>query len=345
MDEKTELESLRRLVKVVGDAIGRARSFELPTCKFCGSTDVVRNGHRKGVQYWLCKRCGHGFVDNQAVPGGRYPIDTVARALYNYYAGMSLNAICEGIRQATNESITDSSVYQWLAKYTRIALDEAEKHQPKVGKKWVMDETVIRLDGKKWWLICALDFNTRYLLGTKLSTNRNHKDIQEVLEEATRKTGTIPDEVLTDGWGGYRDGIELAYGADSKHIVTTPFTDAELSSNLMERWNGTLKDRLKPMRGMDRNASFQLILDGFVFFYNYLRPHMGIGGKTPAQAAKVDYPFENWRDVVESQMPRLEIPKGIKVDYRVRKKPTKKRARTKTRGVRGRTQTTLGGMR
>ncbi|MFC1982393.1 integrase core domain-containing protein [Chloroflexota bacterium] len=114
--------------------------------------------------------------------------------------------------------------------------------------------------------------------------------------------------------------MELAYGADSKHIVTKPFVDKELSTNLMERWNGTLKDRLKPMRGMDRNTKFQLILEGFVFFYNYLRPHMGIGGKTPAEAAKVDYPYKNWGDVVGSQMPKVEVPKGASTTYRVRRK-------------------------
>lgn len=338
MDSDTE--SWRRLALSLGDAISKVTDFELPKCKFCGSADIVRNGHRKGTQYWLCKHCGHGFVDNKAIPGSRYPVDTVSRALYNYYAGMSLNAIAEGVKQETGIALTDTSVYVWLTKYTGIALDEAKKYQPQVGKKWVMDETVVTLNGKKWWLITALDCDTRYLLGTKLSTNRNKKDIQVVMEEATAKTGTIPDEVLTDGWGGYREAMEQAYGADSKHIVTKPFTEADLSTNLMERWNGTLKDRLKPMRGMDRNTNLQLILEGFVFYYNYLRPHTGIGSKTPAEVAGVGYPYKSWGDVVRSQEPNVVVPKGVKIQYRVRRKPVRKSLR-----VRNRTQTTLGGMR
>lgn len=343
MDRDTELESLRRLTRAVGDVIGKSEVI-MPTCKFCGSTDLVKNGHRKGIQYWLCRRCGHGFVDNKGLVGGRYPIDTMGRALYNYYAGMSLNAISEGIRQEAKDSPSDTAIYEWLAKYTRVAINEADKYQPKVGKKWVMDETVVTLNGQKWWLITAIDYDTRYLLGTKLSTNRNRKDIQAVLEGATAKTGTIPDVVLTDGWGGYRDAMEQAYGADSKHIVSKPFIDKDLSTNLMERWNGTLKDRLKPMRGMDRNANFQLILDGFVFYYNYLRPHTGIGGKTPAEAAKAGYPYKSWGDVVRSQMPEVEVPKGTSVPYRVRRKPETKRRRGRRAG-RVRTQTTLGGVR
>ncbi|MFC1982392.1 hypothetical protein ACFLV5_01190 [Chloroflexota bacterium] len=184
MDYKTEYEIQRRIVKALGNYVKDSETT-LPACKFCGSANVVRNGHRKGTQYWLCKGCGRGFVDNKAIPGSRYPTDVVGRALYNYYAGMSLNAICEGIRQSSEETVTDTSVYNWLAKYTRIALDEAEKYQPQVGKKWVMDETVVTLSNKKYWLITALDWETRYLLGMKLSTNRNSKDIKEVLEKAT----------------------------------------------------------------------------------------------------------------------------------------------------------------
>jgi len=229
MDEDTELEASNKLIDSLADVIRKLDINTMPRCKFCQSDNVVFNGHRKGTQYFLCRNCGRGFVDNKGVPRGRFPIDTVAQALYNYYAGMSLNAICEGIRQSkrNDTSVSDTTIYNWLKKYTTIALNEAENHRPQVGKKWVMDETVVTLDGKKYWFITAIDKDTRFLLGTKLSTNRNKRDIQEVLEKATNKTGVIPDEVLTDGWGGYREAMEQAYGADSKHIVrklTCPLT-------------------------------------------------------------------------------------------------------------------------
>jgi len=343
MDWKTERKATDKLLNSLGDWLNKVEIIEVK-CKFCKSTNVVKNGTRKGTQYWLCKDCGRGFVANRAVPRGRFPIDTVARALYNYYAGMSLNAICEGIKQASNseDTVSDTTIYNWLAKYTAIALNEADNHKPQVGKKWVMDETVVTLDGKKHWFITAIDKDTRFLLGTKLSTNRNKKDIQTVLEAATAKTDVIPDKVFTDGWGGYRDAMEMAYGADSKHIVTKPFTDADMSTNLMERWNGTLKDRLKPMRGMDRNSNMQLILGGFVFYYNYLRPHMALGGKTPAEAARTGYPYKNWEDVVRSEMPEVELTDEDKVRYRVGRKSRRiRRKRTK----RSATATMVRGLR
>jgi len=183
-------ESAQRLLDGLGDYMRKAEIRQV-ACKFCGSTDVVFNGHRKGTQYFLCRSCGRGFVNNQAVPRGHFPVDMVARALYNYYAGMSLNAICEGIKQGSDgdKTVSDTTIYNWLARYTAIALNEAGNYKPQVGKKWLMDETVVTLNGKKYWLITALDKDTRFLLGTKLSTNRCGDDIRELLENATAKTG------------------------------------------------------------------------------------------------------------------------------------------------------------
>ncbi len=35
--------------------------YEEVTCKFCASPNVVKNGTRNGVQYWLCKSCGRAL--------------------------------------------------------------------------------------------------------------------------------------------------------------------------------------------------------------------------------------------------------------------------------------------
>lgn len=82
------------------EIVMKAVSIDMPECKFCQSKSVVKNGVRNGTQYYLCKNCGRGFVYNKALPGMRYPIDTVAKGVYDYYAGVSLNKIREGIDQS-----------------------------------------------------------------------------------------------------------------------------------------------------------------------------------------------------------------------------------------------------
>jgi transposase-like protein len=329
----------RVIVDMAFDTVTKAIDIDMPKCKFCQSTAVVKNGRRNDVQYYICKECGRGFVYNKGLPRMRYPIDIVADAVYDYYAGVSLNKIREGIRQKIGLKPADSAIYGWVKRLTKVALAEAKNQTPQVGNKWLADECVIKLkDGRKYWLINVIDYNTRFLLASKLSRNRGTADVTSALETARNKAKKAPIVLLTDGWRCYRYASKALFGRDTVHVFTTPFVKKGLSTNIVERWHGTLKDRLKPMRGMDKSETHQLILEGFILNYNYLRPHESLKGKTPAEVAKVTFPYKSWLDVIKSQIPKPpptpkldrkltleEMRHPVLKPYRKRPKPKGKR--------------------
>jgi hypothetical protein len=55
----------------------------------------------------------------------------------------------------------------------------------------------------------------------------------------------------------------------------------DLNNNKMERMNGEVREREKVMRGLKRPDT--PILTGYQMFHNYIRPHEGLNGRTPAQ--------------------------------------------------------------
>ncbi len=59
---------------------------------------------------------------------------------------------------------------------------------------------------------------------------------------------------------------------------------ARETNNIVERLHGTLKDRLKVMRGLKSEETAEIILSGWFVFYNFIRPHESLKGKTPAEA-------------------------------------------------------------
>ena len=73
------------------------------------------------------------------------------------------------------------------------------------------------------------------------------------------------------------------------------------NNNIIERLHGTIKERTKVMRGMDTDESAKLLLEGQRLHYNYLRPHMGLKGKTPAEAAGIDLKLEGnkWEQLIK----------------------------------------------
>ncbi len=47
--------------------------------------------------------------------------------------------------------------------------------------------------------------------------------------------------------------------------------------------------------------SMQHFLDGWVIHYNYFRPHLSLNDRTPAQTAGIDFPYRNWKELIEKQ--------------------------------------------
>jgi hypothetical protein len=67
----------------------------------------------------------------------------------------------------------------------------------------------------------------------------------------------------------------------------------------MERMNGEVRDREKTMRGLKTaNTS---ILSGYQLFHNYIRPHDGLDGKTPAEACGIKIEGNNkWLTIIQN---------------------------------------------
>jgi len=49
--------------------------------------------------------------------------------------------------------------------------------------------------------------------------------------------------------------------------------------------NGEIRDREKVVRGMKKEDS--PLITGLQIYHNYVRPHMGLDGRTPAEAAGI----------------------------------------------------------
>jgi len=71
------------------------------------------------------------------------------------------------------------------------------------------------------------------------------------------------------------------------------------NNNMVERLDSTVREREKVMRGLKKNESE--IVDGFRIYYNFIRPHMGLEGKTPAEVAgiKLKLGENKWKSLIE----------------------------------------------
>lgn len=67
----------------------------------------------------------------------------------------------------------------------------------------------------------------------------------------------------------------------------------------MERMNGEMRDREKVMRGLKIKDT--PVLKGYQIFHNFIRPHMGLEGKTPADLVGIKVEGENkWITLIQN---------------------------------------------
>jgi hypothetical protein len=76
-------------------------------------------------------------------------------------------------------------------------------------------------------------------------------------------------------------------------------TDGTVHNNRMERMNGKLRDRERVMRTLERGDT--PILNGMQIYHNYVRPHEGLKGKTPSEAAGIAVEGKNkWLTLIQN---------------------------------------------
>jgi transposase InsO family protein len=69
---------------------------------------------------------------------------------------------------------------------------------------------------------------------------------------------------------------------------------------MVERLHGTIRERNKTMRGLDSENSAQTIIDGIRIYYNFIRLHMALNGKTPAEKSGIAKLQQNkWQSLIE----------------------------------------------
>jgi transposase-like protein len=297
-------------------------------CKNCGSLNVVKIGVRHNLhgnaQRFLCKDCGHKFVHNEDFEKVKATSKAITIALDLYFKGVSQRKIVEHLKMFEGITVTQPCVLKWIRRYVDLMKDYLEKLTPQLGGMWHSDETMINvrktepIDGENYsWAWNLLDHETRFLIASEVTKHRNIEDARKVFQEAKQMAnGQTPDFIITDKLPAYKQAVTKEFYTLKKprvqHVKLKNIREGT-NNNIIERLHGTLKERTKVMRGLDTDETAQRMMDAHRIYYNYLRPHQALDGKTPAERAGVDLQLEGnkWEELIKkaknNQRGRSEI--------------------------------------
>jgi putative transposase len=268
-------------------------------CPSCKSERVVKWGNRKTqfgtTQRYACHDCNHKFVVDKGFCRMKFSPKVITLTLDLYFKGVSQRKIADHLKQFEEISVSQPTILSWIKKYLKLLAKYSEKYKADVGNIWHSDETTvfIKKEGEKkyfQWIWNVMDAKTRYLLACQVTESRFVSDARKPLRKAKEVAMNVPDAVVTDGLQAYNEAMKAEfYGLgriQNPHVRLKDF-ETKPNNNILERLNGTFRERTKVMRSLDSAMGADEFAAGMQTYYNYIRPHMGINGMTPAQMANI----------------------------------------------------------
>jgi transposase-like protein len=261
-------------------------------CLYCKSSEIFKDGlrHNKSgdIQVFNCKACGRYFTINLGFERMKHNPQGITTAMQLYFSGESLRNVARSLKLIGVE-VSYQTVWNWIQKYTILMEKYLEKITPQVSDTGRADELFLKVHGNMKYLYALMDDQTRFWIAQEVADTKYTADIAPLFKHGRQIADKRPKQLITDGAPNFHDAFMQKLW--TRRVAERPehIKDIRMSgrvhNNKMERMNGEIRDREKVTRNLKKMDT--PILSGMQIFHNYIRPHMALDGKTPAEVAGI----------------------------------------------------------
>jgi putative transposase len=132
----------------------------------------------------------------------RFPPEIIAHAVWLYLRfPMSLRLVEEMLLER-GILVSYETVRHWALKFEPAYTHRLRRKAPSRHDIWHLDEVVITIAGRKYWLWRAVD-QDGYVLDEIVQTRRDTKAANRLLKRLLKKQGCPPKRLITDKLGSY----------------------------------------------------------------------------------------------------------------------------------------------
>jgi putative transposase len=188
-----------------------------------------------------------------------YPVDVIAQCVRWYLAySLSLRNL-EEIMAERGVVVDHSTLHRWVIRLVPL-LDKAfRRHKRKLGRRWRMDETYIKIKGQWKYLYRAVD-TAGQTIDFLLTARRDAAAALRFFRKAIRHHGE-PEVVTIDKSGANTAALAtLNAGKPDEEKIT--IRQSKYLNNLVEQDHRNIKCRIRPMLGFKSFRRAQTILAG-----------------------------------------------------------------------------------
>ena len=169
-------------------------------CERCACDGFTKGGRdRFGRQLWRCTGCGRRRTarTGSAFSGYPFPNDVIALAVRWYLRyRLSYDEVAEVLAER-GVVVDTSTVYAWVQAFTPRFVDAARAHRSRVGGRWRVDETLLKIGGRWRYVFRAIDERGQ-VIDVYLSDHRDAASARAFFERAMAAAEVTPTRVTSD---------------------------------------------------------------------------------------------------------------------------------------------------
>jgi len=216
-------------------------------CPHCRSknTRKINSKTALGYEQHHCRQCGKQYNERTGTKLNfiEYPTEVVMMTVFYYYRfKVSLDDVVE-LMTMRGFHLCHQTVHNWVQTFgVELGLKLRSRRKGKSGKKWHVDATYIRIEGRWCYLYRAIDKEGN-LVDVYLSDVRDQAAAEAFFKQAKKTTDVIPTQITTDKEAALYPAIKNVFDKKTKH------RDSKYKNNVIEQNHRGIKSRYKVMKG------------------------------------------------------------------------------------------------
>lgn len=243
----------------------------------------------------MCHNCNAYFTPDDGFLRMRFKKEVIIESVALFVAGLSLTKVRNHMWHHHNVKISRPIILYWVNKFSEILQDFVDQLKPEVKGVVHADEVFLKVEGNQVYYWGMKDRKTKFKISAKLTEKREYKGAKTLFCKLKYSCIGIPEKIVTDKLAHYKKAYQSNFYRQRgrcKLVHGVPIAckkyGLEHNNNCAERDNERIKQRYKTMRGFKSLDSAENILALIDVCYNFVDPHMGLNGNTPAEEADLN---------------------------------------------------------
>lgn len=189
--------------------------------------------------------------------------------------------------------VTYEAIRSWCRKFGQAYANQIRRCRPKLGDKWYLDEVVVTIKGKKYYLWRAVD-QAGNVLDILMQSRRNKAAAKKFFRKLLKRQGFAPRVIITDKL--------KSYGAAKKEILKgVEHRQHKGLNNRAENSHQPTRVRERRMGRFKSPGQAQRFLSAFELIRGHFHPkqHQLTAKEYRQQMCQR---FESWREIAGIQV-------------------------------------------